>query len=43
MAKMFRISRGAAGQTPGIMHDAKDYAIYTPEQVEALNREQNLD
>lgn len=41
MAKMFRISRGAAGPTPGIMHDAKDYAIYTPEQVEALNREQN--
>ena len=41
MAKMFRISRGAAGPTPGIMHDTQDYAIYTPEQVEALNREQD--
>lgn len=41
MAKNFRISLGAAGPVPGMPMDAKGNVIYTPEQVEAINREQN--
>ena len=45
MAKMFRISRGAAGPTPGIMRDTQDYAIYTPvlyEHAEHRGKKQQL-
>lgn len=41
MAKNFRISLGAAGPVPGMPHDTKGNVIYTPEQVEIINREQN--
>lgn len=41
MAKNFRISLGAAGPAAGLPYDAKGNVIYTPEQVEQINREQN--
>lgn len=41
MAKNFRISLGAAGPAAGLPYDAKGNVIYTPAQVEAINREQN--
>lgn len=41
MAKNFRISLGAAGPVAGLPYDAKGNVIYTPDQVERLNREQN--
>ena len=41
MSKNFRISLGAAGIVPGMPHDTKGNVIYTQEQVDAINREQN--
>lgn len=41
MAKNFRISLGAAGPVPGMPHDARGNVVYTPDQVEIINREQN--
>lgn len=41
MAKNFRIRLGAAGPVPGMPHDARGNVVYTPEQVEIINREQN--
>lgn len=41
MAKNFRISPGAGGPCPGMPIDPKGNHIYTAEQVELLNREQN--
>ena len=41
MAKNFRISLGAAGPVVGMPMDAKGNVIYTPEQVDEINREQN--
>lgn len=40
MAKNFRLSLGAAGPVPGMPMDAKGNVIYTPEQVEQIDREQ---
>lgn len=41
MAKNFRISLGAAGPVTGLPYDAKGNVVYTPEQVERINTEQN--
>jgi hypothetical protein len=41
MAKNFRISLGAAGPVVGMPMDAKGNVIYTPDQVDEINREQN--
>ncbi len=41
MARNFRISAGAGGPAPGILHDTKGNSIYTPEQVDQINREGN--
>lgn len=41
MAKNFRINLGTAGTIPGMPYDAKGNVIYTPEQVDEINREQN--
>ena len=41
MAKNFRISLGAAGPMADHPHDGKGKVIYTPEEVEQINREQN--
>ena len=41
MAKNFRISLGAAGPVTGLPYDAKGNVVYTPDQVERINTEQN--
>lgn len=41
MAKNFRINMGAAGPVVGMPLDTKGNVIYTPEQVELINKEQN--
>ena len=41
MAKNFRISLGAAGPMADRPHDGKGKVIYSPEEVEQINREQN--
>lgn len=41
MAKNFRINLGSAGPAPGMPIDAKGNVIYTPDQVDAINRQQN--
>lgn len=41
MAKNFRISLGAAGPAAGLPYDAKGNVVYTPDQVERINTEQN--
>ena len=41
MSKNFRISPGAAGPVGPMPHDTRGNVIYTPEQVDAINREQN--
>ena len=41
MAKNFRISLGAAGPVTGLPYDAKGNVVYTPDQVDRINTEQN--